>query len=166
MARRYDNLAYNYQSTTPAPMQKPHKNPNSNIRIKNTQKNKSKSAIKPKYDYSVILRVALIALFAFFVLYRGVIITDKTNQLSEKKKELANLQAKNEKLQVEIEKSLDLARIEEIASEKLNMRRPEKYQIVYINLDRTDFVEKADGTASSAKDKATKLFNSIKSYLD
>ena len=105
-------------------------------------------------------------MFAFSVLCRGVMITDKASELDSLKKELSDVKAKNQELQMEIDKSLDLNRIEQLASEKLNMRRPEKYQIVYINLDRVDYVEKAEGSKSGAVSHASKLFNNIKSYLD
>lgn len=159
MANRYDNLAYDYSYTT-TPKKQTTQNPN--IRIKTAQK--TKTSAKTKNNYSTLLRVLLFTVFAFFVLTRGVMITDKANELSVKKKELADIKAKNQEMQVDIEKSLDLMRIEQLASEKLNMRRPEKYQIVYINLDRVDYVEKTD--ASGGFNNATKLFSSIKSYLD
>lgn len=161
MARRYDNLAYNYH-TSSVPVYTPQENPNIRIR----KKTKKKSSTKVKYNYSAVARLIILAVFAFSVLCRGVMITDKANELSTLKKELNDIKAKNQELQVEIDKTLDLTRIEQLASEKLNMRRPEKYQIVYINLDRVDYVEKADGTSQSPINRAAKLFNNIKSYLD
>lgn len=160
MSGRYDNLAYRYEYSN-EPLHTPYQNPN--LRIKSTKKEASKP--QPRNRYASFLRLAIVALFAFLVLARGVALTDKANRLNEMKKELAQLQAQNQKTQMDIEKALDLNRIEQIASEKLNMRRPEKYQIVYINLDRVDYVEKAEGTASPIG-KASRLFNDIKSYLD
>lgn len=160
MSGRYDNLAYRYEYSA-EPLHTPYQNPN--LRIKSTTKKSTKP--QPKNRYASFLRLAIVALFAFLVLARGVALTDKANRLNEMKKELAQLQAQNQKTQMDIEKALDLNRIEQIASQKLNMRRPEKYQIVYINLDRVDYVEKAEGTASPIN-KAGRLFSDIKSYLD
>ncbi|MBP3337216.1 MAG: cell division protein FtsL [Clostridia bacterium] len=160
MARRYDNLAYDYQ-TSAIPAYKPYENPNIHIK-----KGTPKPAVRKKHKISPALKAVLLSLFAFSVLCRGVIITDKANQISETKKELAKIEAQNQEMQVEIEKALDLSRIEQLASDKLNMRRPEKYQICYINLDRVDYVEKAEGTSNAPIERAAKLFNNIKSYLD
>lgn len=162
MANRYDNLAYDYNSCNRVNTFDAQKNPN--LRIK--AGTKSNKQTKVKYNYSAILRLAVIAAFAFLVLCRGVIITDKANELTNLKKQLDETNAKNQQLQVEIEKSLDLTRIETIASEKLNMRRPEKYQIVYLNLDRVDYVEKVGGVPSESQEKTTKLLNNLKAYLD
>lgn len=160
MASRYDNLAYDYKSTA-VPAYNPYENPN--IRIK---KGAPKVQPKKKHKISPALKVVLLSLFAFSVLCRGVMITDKANQISETKKELAKIEAQNQEMQVEIDKALDLSRIEKLASDKLNMRRPEKYQICYINLDRVDYVEKAEGAKSAPLGKASKLLGSIKAYLD
>ena len=160
MARSYDNLAYDLNMSA-APAYNPAKS-QPKIRIKTVPKAKA----KVKYNYAVVIRIGIITLFAFAVLFRGVMINEKTAELSEMKAQLEDIEAKNQKLQVDIEQSLDLNRIEKLASGRLNMRRPEKYQIVYINLDRVDYVEKINEEKNPAVNATARLFSSIRSYLD
>ncbi|MBQ3553604.1 MAG: cell division protein FtsL [Clostridia bacterium] len=91
---------------------------------------------------SVLGAILLVAMAAFFVLCRGVMITETTNRIEKSQKELSNLVATNKRMEMEIEEALDLKNVESVATEKLGMRRPEKYQTVYVTLPQVDHVEK------------------------
>ena len=45
------------------------------------------------------------------------------------------------KSEYELEKNIDLKKIEEIAVTKLGMQRPEKHQLVYISMKNNDYCE-------------------------
>ena len=96
---------------------------------------KKKTKTKAKAKISTIFMIAFLAAAAFLVLFRGVMITEKCNQIEKKEKELTDTVAVNQKMQLEIDQSLDLKKVESVATEKLGMRRPEKYQTVYVNLE-------------------------------
>ena len=111
----------------------------SNIRIKVSKKTQSNQ----KHANAVgLVKLVLLATFAFVVLFRGVMITDRSAIVNQKAEEYQNLVTTNEKLQFEIDRSLDLDNVEYIARNELGMRRAEKYQTVYINIEQTDYVEK------------------------
>ncbi len=120
-----------------------------NVRIRAVPKTKqstgqtqAKQKANARAKLSVIGAIFLIALAAFCVLYRGVVITDTTNRIEKSQKELNNLVATNKRMEMEIEEALDLKKVESIATDKLGMRRPEKYQTVYVALPQVDHVEK------------------------
>ncbi len=132
------NLAYDNRQTATYPEQFSYSSPN--VRIKVSKK--SEQVVQKRADVAGIARVFLVVAFAFVVLFRGVIITDKTATVQTKNSMLEATIASNEKLQVEIDQALDLDKIETIARDELGMRPAEKYQTVYLNFSQTDYVEK------------------------
>lgn len=146
-----------------------------NVRIKSRPQPKKKltksqaakqKKAKLRARLSMIFSILMVAAAAFAVLYRGVIITETTNRIEKKEKELTNLVASNQKLQMEIDHALDLKTVEEAATQRLGMRQPEKYQTVYVNLDQVDHVEKISSGETGQQSKLSAFFNSVKEYLD
>lgn len=176
MAQR-DNLAYDYrdayyggyrgQNAVPAhsPNVRIKERPKAKPKAQTKQIVKKKTKTKAKAKISTIFMIAFLAAAAFLVLFRGVMITEKCNQIEKKEKELTDTVAVNQKMQLEIDQSLDLKKVESVATEKLGMRRPEKYQTVYVNLEQVDYVEKTSGHAAGGIN-ILGLFNTIKEYLD
>ena len=158
---RNSNLAYERSERAVSyPMQVPYTS-SPNVRIKVTKKaaeTKKKSA-----ETAGIAKVLLVMCCAFIVLFRGVMITDRTSNVEKKQAELEALITSNEKLQFEIDRSLDLDHVEKVAKDELGMRRAEKYQTIYLNLEQTDFVEKTAKDLSLSA-KISRLFGSTKAY--
>lgn len=103
---------------------------------------------------------------AFVVLYRAVIITDKCNAVEKKQDELNALVTANEKLQFEIDRSLDLKKVEAVAQNELGMRRAEKYQTVYIDLAPVDYVEKTASREFAPASRIAEFFKGLMAYAD
>lgn len=80
-----------------------------------------------------ILRLGVIALLLFAVLYRFSIITEYQYRIEKMKAEIEEINMQNERLRVEIASLKSIARIEDIAVNKLNMREPDNQQIIYID---------------------------------
>ena len=146
-----------------------------NVRIKTRpkqQKSPTKAQLTQKHAaarrarLSVIFSILFVALAAFGVLCRGVIITESTNRIEKKEKELSDAVSTNERMKMEIEHSLDLKTVEDAATGRLGMRQPEKYQTVYVNLDQVDHVEKISGASVGAESKLAAVFGKVKEYLD
>ncbi|MBR7163542.1 MAG: septum formation initiator family protein [Clostridia bacterium] len=136
-----------------------------NVRIKVSTK-KTQRVAQRRAHTAGILRVLLVVAFAFLVLLRGVMITDQNASAEKKQAELEALVASNEKLQVEIDRALDLDKVETIARDELGMRRAEKYQTIYLNLEQTDYVEKTVKNKNASKAQAGEFLNSAVAYLD
>lgn len=156
------NLAYNTAVSPAYPQQAPQRQ--SNVRIKVSDK--KKQAAGKRANVMAIVRLLLLMACAFVVLFRAVIITDKCNAVEQKQSELNALVTSNEKLQFEIDKSLDLKKVEAVAQNELGMRRAEKYQTVYIDLEQVDYVEKTASHKPSADGGAGNFFSKLLAYLD
>lgn len=78
---------------------------------------------------------------AFFVILRYAAIAEESSQIEAYRKQLSQLKRNNEQMQVELERTVNLERVEEIATNRLGMRRPEKYQTVYITIEKNDYAE-------------------------
>ncbi len=96
-----------------------------------------------------IKRMRAFALFAgvFAValsfLFTNAMIIEKSSTVNDMQNELTKLTEANNQMVLDIEKNLDLKKIEEIAINELGMKRPDKYQIVYVNVQQNDYAEVA-----------------------
>ena len=94
--------------------------------------------------YSLI-KLILSFSFAFVILfaicYHNSLITESFNQKETLKKNLASIQKENEQLKINIERSLNLNKIEQSAKEMLGMQKLNNSQKVYVNLPKQDYVE-------------------------
>jgi len=90
---------------------------------------KSHSNHKLRY----ILRLAVIALLLFAVLYRFSVITEYQYRIEKLQSEIEDISMQNERLRVEIASLKSIARIEDIAINKLNMKEPDNRQFIYLN---------------------------------
>ncbi len=163
------NLAYDrLYGTSDSAVSYPAYNPyptSPNVRVKVSTK-KSNRVAERRAHAAGIIRVLLVVAFAFLVLIRGVMITDRCASVEKKQAELNALVASNEKLQVDIDRSLDLEKVEAYARDELGMRRAEKYQTVYLNLAQEGYVEKTSKDKSLSKTKVGEFLSSALAYLD
>ncbi|MBE7040786.1 MAG: hypothetical protein E7400_02330 [Ruminococcaceae bacterium] len=160
----YDRLYGPAESTTTYPAYNPY--PTSpNVRVKVSTK-KSNRVAERRAHTAGIARVLLVVGFAFLVLFRGVMITDRCASVERKQDELNALVASNEKLQVEIDRSLDLDKVEAYAKDELGMRRAEKYQTIYLNLSQEGYVEKTSKSKNLSNAKTGEFLNGSVAYSD
>ncbi len=139
-------------------------NTNPNVRIKVS--NKKQRAAQKRAHIMSLLKIAGVMCLAFLVLYRGLMITDRNSAVEKKQEALAALVTSNEKLQFEIDRSLDLKNVETIARDELGMRRAEKYQTVYLDLEKSDYVEKVAKDEFSFLNQVGDFFGGLLAYLD
>jgi cell division protein FtsL len=98
-----------------------------------TKKQQRKS--RPNNKASYIARLVCVALLTFLPLYRFSVITESQYRLDALQSEIKNIDSQNERLKVEIANLKAVARIEDIAKNKLNMKEPENQQIIYLNVN-------------------------------
>lgn len=111
------------------------------------RKTRKVSARKPKVDKVFVFSFILAAALAFTLLGRYAIITEKTAQIEALKMEYETVNSMVVSGEYEFEQSIDLKKVEETAIEKLGMQRPEKHQMVYINMNNEDYCEVKGGTS-------------------
>ncbi len=161
---RNSNLAYEHRNAAVSyPVQIPY-TPSPNVRIKVSKK--PQEVVRKNANVAGIVKVLLVMCCAFVVLFRGVMITDRTSNVEKKQAELNALITSNEKLQFEIDRSLDLDHVEAVARDELGMRRAEKYQTIYLNLEQTDYVEKTAKGYFTPTKRFGRFFDSIVAYFD
>jgi cell division protein FtsL len=113
--------------------------------------------LKAKKRYKKNNKVKLKAIFCiliFFVSFSHIIymyaqITEMDYKLSKINKDLNEQKNENIRLSLEIQKHLDLNRIRDVAQTRLDMQKPNKHQIIYVNVPKTDFTELPEKDAYS-----------------
>lgn len=136
----YDNLAYKeytYEEYVPK-KRKPQQN-KSNKRNHNQMLNRKKSVRR-------ICAILVLSFSAGFMISEFVAVNETKQQIAALEKKLADAESITSQKNYELEKSVDLAKIEEEATTRLGMQRPEKYQTIYVN------VKQGDVTAKTASD--------------
>lgn len=92
--------------------------------------------------------VAVFTVLAFVLLFRYACITEMSTHLAALKSEYDSVSSIAVAKEFALQQSVDLKRVEEIATGELGMQRPEKHQIVYVDMHSTDYIE----TANDAND--------------
>lgn len=95
------------------------------------------------------MRVAAVLLAAFGmaigILFTNAIIIEKASVVNDMNTQLNALTEANNQTVLDIERSLDLKKIEEIAIGELGMKHPDKYQVVYVNVEQRNYGEIGSG---------------------
>ena len=104
---------------------------------KNAGISKKEQQKRRKQIGSVIVIFALLLMIS----YRNSLITEEFNTIQNLKSDLANIQKENKQIEISIEGSLNLNKVEEIASQQLGMQKQTVEQTIYTELPKQDYVE-------------------------
>ena len=121
-------------------------------RKKTTQKEKIKKAneeqqrinnlkAEKRRHHKNIAMIVGIFLILLAVSYRNSLITERFNEIQDKKSELAAIEKTNGQLEVSIESSLNLSNVEKSAKKSLGMNKLSDKQKVYVTLPKKDYIE-------------------------
>ncbi len=150
----YGNLAYKYDNL--ARIQEE----DDKIReVKKTQSRKVKLKEQRKLNFFIIAGILILSVAAYFMISKNVQVHETSDEIKKLQSELAMLESNTSQKMFELEQSVDLDSVEEIASTRLNMQRPEKYQIVYIN-------SQSDDVAKVTADKVEGVGNRVGSMAE
>ena len=101
---------------------------------------------------------------------KNVQVHETADEIKKLQSELAMLESNTSQKMFELEQSVDLNTVEEIASTKLNMQRPEKYQIVYINVPSEDVAkvtaDKVEGVGNQVGSMAENIKKNFLGIFD
>lgn len=139
------------------------------------QRIERKEAIRPIPQKSNIPKAKLVfaMLFVvsvcFVILYRFCVITELNSQMGALNKQYNELRDENRMLNVDIETSIDLARVKNIAETRLNMHTPERYQMVLVSVPKSNYSvvldhEYIDNTVEKSS-LMEKIINTAKAVL-
>ncbi len=102
----------------------------------------SKSIAKKKAEVKAVFNNIVVTLFVFGMLflicYRYSYINESFNELNDIKTELKNKQTVNAQIESSIQKSTDLAYIENYAKYQLGMQKPKESQVRKISVKKQD----------------------------
>lgn len=107
-----------------------------------------------------IFYIAIISAIAFCLISREVSLYEKSSEISRLENQLEQAQTETKQAKIAAESKIDLKGIEEAATTKFGMSRPEKSQTVYINIAQDDYVEKV-----AKKDVGLEIQQSIQSSI-
>ncbi len=150
MARRYGNYQYETSPRKLEPEYTARKRQNKNTKNKqinkvkgNNQKKKKIVKKEKRAKTKAILYVAVVFSALLVISYRNSQITEKFAEVKNLKSNLSAVQKENEQLEVSIQSSINLSKIEKEAKEQLGMQKLDNGQKVYVSLQKKDHVEPA-----------------------
>ena len=144
--------------------------PNYRPRKKTTQKEKIIKAneeqqrinnlkAEKRRQHKNIAMIVGVFLILLAISYRNSLITERFNEIQDKKNELAAIEKTNGQLEVSIESSLNLGNVEKEAKKSLGMNKLSDKQKVYVTLPKKDYIE---STTESVKiEEESNWFQSI-----
>ena len=95
-----------------------------------------------------ILYIGIAFIILFVISYRYAVINIQFEEKESLKSELADIQKQNQQLKVNIEQGMNINTVEQQAKERLGMQKMDNSQKVYINLDKSDYVESSTSTSN------------------
>ena len=142
MARANTSSAYQDDYYTYSKEQQPKKKKIVNAKV-------STKARKRKRFKTIMTLLAVFAV-AFVIVLRYAYIAEKNDSLNEMKTSYQEISSENNMLQIEIDQNINLTKVEEIATTKLGMQKPQKHQIVYVNVVGDDKIVTKNGGRAEA----------------
>lgn len=147
----------------------PKKNKKSTAKKQTTNKNesainKAKSKLENKTKFEIGMKTVLLFAILFFIVFRGTQIDESFSKIQNLKIEKTALQKANDQIEVNIQNSLNLNKIEQAAKEKLGMQKLSSRQTVYVSLPKKDYVEHKAEEVIMEENVGffTKIINTIK----
>lgn len=151
----YDNLAYKIDHEE-LELRRQNKKKEHKQEINRLHKAKSMRKISAIIIFSVV---------AYFMVSKFVAVYDTKAQIKTLEKELAVAQSHTSQRIFELEQSVDLNTIEGQAMSRLGMRRPDKHQTIYVNVQKDDVTEVTADNVEGIRSTAVKMISDIKNNI-
>jgi cell division protein FtsL len=105
----------------------------------NVLKLKRKHKAEAKHKSKLVYIILFLFILAATIILRYTMITEINYKIDNRRTELSEIQKDNAYIKAQIEKSIDMDEIKEYAVSKLNMRKPYKHQILFVDIERQDY---------------------------
>lgn len=167
----YGNLAYKYDYMDEEKVrEKKQKRIVKNVNIdKKKTGTRKKTARKPKKQeisyFGKVACVVVLAASAIFMIIQFVEVNESQSDLRAAKNQYNFEVSVTSQKNFELEQSIDLSKIEKEATTRLGMRRPEKYQTIYLDVKRDDMTERTADEVESFGNRVAKFFSSMISNI-
>lgn len=116
-------------------------NKENDVHSRPVRKRRTHKKAKIKAIFTIIFAFVL----CMTIMYRYASIVQMNYEVNKMEKAYNDIRNDNSRLTVEVEKQIDLSRVREIAQTKLNMMQPDKSQVTYVEIPRSDYTIVADG---------------------
>lgn len=123
-----------------------------------------KAGVKISY-LGKILAVIAVAVSAVFMIIQYVTVTETNSELASVMKTYAFEESVTAQKAFELEQSIDLSKIENEATSRLGMRRPQKHQVVYLDVKQSDTTVKTAGQIEGFSNRFAALIENIKGNI-
>lgn len=148
----YSNLAYKYEEDY-------------SFKEEAQKKVEVKSEKIKKKNFTPIICALVLSMAAYYMISKNVELYETNQNIKSLQNELRTLETYTSQRIFELEQSVDLATVEEIATTKLNMQRPEPYQIEYVSIERDDVTEITAGEVEGVKSRVGNATKNLKRNL-
>ena len=136
------------------------------LETKEKKISKKKLQEERKRHRKIVTYVIFVFAILFAISYRNAQIDESFEKVQDYKKELSAIEKENSQLELAIESSLNLSNIEQQAKELLGMQKLTNQQIVYVNLDKDDYIEAAPESVKIEEETwINKVINTVKSLF-
>lgn len=152
----YGNLAYKLPEQSDEPIVRPQKR---KVKVYN-KRNREQMLYRSKIMRRICV-IVLLALSAGFMISKFVTVNETEQEIASLQKQLTELEAATSQMVFDMEQSVDLAEIEKEATNRLGMQRPEKHQMIYVNVKRDDMTEK---TADEVEGFGNEVWSALKKF--
>ncbi len=144
----YGNLAYKYE------YKESERKKNSENRKVNISQNRISYPAK-------VASVLIVCLSALFMIMQFIEVHEIQSELGSVRSEYEFESAMTSQIAFELEQSIDLSKIEQEATERLGMHRPERHQIVYIDVKKSDMTEKTANQVEGFGNRFSEMVSEI-----
>ncbi len=134
----YGNLAY--KDDYPPEVERKRKSS-----ANNAPKRNNRQMANRKINFWRITAILTLALAAGFMISQYVAVHESRSVIEKLEKKLREEEAATSQKTFELERSVNLSEIEKEATTRLGMQRPEKYQMIYINVPQEDVTNATSG---------------------
>lgn len=123
---------------------------------------KSVRVKREKRNFKPIIYAVVLCMTAYYMISKNVAVYETEQKIKSLQNEISELESYTSQRAFELEQSIDLTTVERVAKTRLNMQRPEQYQIEYVNVMRDDVTEVTAGEVEGMQNKVKKATESLK----
>ena len=125
-----------------------------------------KQQLPPTNTYlRIVIYAVLISLAAYYMISKQIAVYETEKEINNLQNQIETLKSKEVRKNFELEQSVDLATVEEVATTKLNMQRPEHNQRVYVNITGEDVTEITSDETEGVKNKVSDAAADVKKNI-
>jgi len=133
-----------------------------NAVLKSKKTARSNTKVKAKIIFNIFIIFGMCAI----IMFRYALISQMNYDSNKLSKQYVAMQNENDLIAFDINKAEGLESIREVAENKLNMHKPDKSQIVYVNIPKEDVTILASKNQSKVLVMVKDAGNSIKKFLN